>query len=272
MPIDLNIIETGIITAALAGARIIRNHLSSEKYSIEMKTSHSDLVTDVDFKVTTTVKHILSRFFPDIPVISEDTLPEEERGPGNKSGSEKIYVDPIDGTLNFVHGYGEFAISIGYWHDTYPVAGVVINPFRNDFFTGIKGQGAFWNDLPLKTSSISTLQEAMLATGWPFKKEDTQRAGKVIIELCSLCQEVRIIGSAALGICYVAAGLFDGYWEENLGPWDMAGAAAIASEAGARITDAAGGELVLSNGSITVSNGLIHDMIVETTRKLFFRQ
>ncbi len=252
MPSDLKKVKDVLLAAALEGGKILKEHFRSEKVEAKTKSSHADLVTDADFKTQEAVIQILSRGLPGVQIIGEEKENEEASG-------EVIYVDPLDGTLNFFHGQRQFAVSIGYWVDRMPAAGVVFNPVDDDLFTAALGQGAFRNGGPIRVSSYRRLSESVLATGWPYEKNDLPQVLKSLERLLPVSQEVRVWGTAALAMCYLAAGALEGYWEWGLYPWDIAAGVVIAREAGCRITSIDGGPFELDRGAILATNGHVHE-------------
>jgi myo-inositol-1(or 4)-monophosphatase len=246
-----------LVAAAREGERVVKAACGRVPGDVRTKSSGADLVTEVDVRVQDVVTEFLARRAPGACVVSE------EGAASHADGDERIYLDPIDGTLNFVHGLGEHALSIGYWRGGAPVAGVVLKLSTVDLFTAERGHGAFRNGGPIRVSSRTRVEDALVATGWPY---DKSRADVVLSQMRAViarCQEVRILGSAALAVCYVAAGVLDGYWETGLQSWDLAAGAAIALEAGAAITGSDGGPFVLERGAVLATNGGLHARMTE---------
>ncbi len=220
-----------------------------------------DLVTDYDVKVELYVKEKLSEAFP------EHTLVGEETSEGIIHPDKAIYIDPIDGTTNFVHGIPFCAISIGVWEGGEPVAGVVYNPVLDELFYAEKGKGAYCNDEVLHVSEERTLERSLMATGFPYTKieqgEDFRWAMKSIEAVLPYTRDIRRLGSAALDLCNVARGNFEGYFEINLKPWDVAAGILMVKEAGGRVSRRDGGAYTLDEHIIVATNGPIHDTIVE---------
>jgi myo-inositol-1(or 4)-monophosphatase len=253
---DLSLVKDVLLTAVLEGGKVLKEHFRSEKVEARTKTSHSDLVTNVDLKTQEAIIQILSRDLPGIQIIGEEKENEEASG-------EVIYLDPLDGTLNFFHGQRQFAVSIGYWENKEPAAGVVFNPIDDDLFSAVSGQGAFRNGKPIRVSPYRRLNQSVLATGWPYNKEELPRVLKSLERLLPISQEVRVWGSAALAMCYLAAGTLEGYWEWGLYPWDIAAGAVIAREAGCRITSIDGGPFELNSGAVLATNGHVHEEMLK---------
>ena len=253
---DLSLVKDVLLAAALEGGKALKEHFQTDKVEAKTKTSHADLVTNVDLKTQEAIIQILSRDLSGIQIIGEEKENEEASG-------EVIYVDPLDGTLNFFHGQRQFAVSIGYWIDRNPVAGVVFNPVDDDLFIAALGQGASRNGRPIRVSPYRHLSESVLATGWPYDKKELPRVLKSLERLLPVTQEVRVWGTAALAMCYLAAGALEGYWEWGLYPWDIAAGVVIAREAGCRISSIDGGPFELSSGAILATNGLVHEEILQ---------
>ena len=253
---DLSLVKDVLLAAALEGGKILKEYFRSEKMEAKIKSSHADLVTNADIRTQEAVIHILTRDLPGVQIIGEEKENEEASG-------EVIYVDPLDGTLNFFHGQRQFAVSLGYWVDRTPSAGVVFNPVDEDLFVAALGQGAFRNGQPIRVSPYRHLSESVLATGWPYEKKELPQVLKSLELLLPVTQEVRVWGTAALAMGYLAAGALEGYWEWGLYPWDIAAGVVIAREAGCRITSIDGGPFELSSGAILATNGLVHEEMLQ---------
>ncbi len=251
MTSDLKKVKDVLHAAALEGGKILKEHFQSEKVEAKTKSSDADLVTNADIKTQEAIIQTLSRDLPGVQIIGEEKENEE-------ASREVIYVDPLDGTLNFFHGQRQFAVSIGYWVDRMPAAGVVFNPIDDDLFSAISGQGAFRNGKPIRVSPHRRLGQSILATGWPYDKKELPRVLKSLERLLPVAQEVRVWGTAALAMCYLAAGTLEGYWEWGLFPWDIAAGVVIAREAGCSITSIDGGPFELNRGEILATNGHVH--------------
>jgi myo-inositol-1(or 4)-monophosphatase len=234
--------------AARAGGRILMSYFGGD---LEVrKKGRIDLVTAADTASEKVVLEELRRHFPGCAVLAEESAvvgPDGEwkieaasqsAPAGQTSGGGTLWVvDPLDGTTNFAHGYPVFCVSVGLLVAGEPVVGVVYDPAREELFEAARGSGAFLNGRPIRVSECPALGEALLVTGFPY---DFQNVRDDTVELFSRflhrAQAVRRDGSAALDLCYVAAGRFDGFWERRLKPWDTAAAAAILREAGGRVT------------------------------------
>lgn len=216
-----------------------------------------DLVTDADTASQDLIHGRLSRAFP-----GHDFLAEE--GLERLSGSAYRWIfDPLDGTTNFAHRLPVFCVSIALEHRGLLACGVVFNPMSGEMFWAERGGGAFLDGRPIRVSKISDLRKALVATGFPYDLRTT-RTNIVPHERFLLrSQAVRRCGSAAIDLCYVACGRFDGFWEFQLNPWDTAAGAVVASEAGGRVTDFRGRPVDVYHPEVLASNGLIHEAMLE---------
>ncbi len=196
-----------------------------------------DPVTEVDRQSEAFLLGEIQRRFP------EHTVVAEESGGVAGQASRRWYIDPLDGTVNFAHGLPIFSVSIAYAEDGQMRLGVVYDPMRDECFSAEAGQGAWLNGSPLQVSGTQTLDRSLLVTGFPYDIRTSPHTNLENFSRFSLAaQAVRRLGSAALDLCYVAAGRIDGYWEHGLAPWDIAAGSLIAREAGAMVSDIEGGQ------------------------------
>ena len=244
-----------MLRAAHRAGRIIRGHYLSKTLDVRKKTAQGDLVSAADLEAEKEILSILRVAFPDASMVAE------ESGGSHESGTA-FYVDPVDGTLNFVHGVPFFAVSIGCWVDGVPVAGVVLNPLSGDLYTAVRGGGARKNGKPIGVSAAPSLKESLVACGWPYERVNRARLFTEMDRLYMASQELRAFGCASLGFCFVAEGAFDGYWEWDLKPWDMAAGALIVMEAGGTVSSLSGAAFDLGEGRVAASNGRIHAELV----------
>ncbi len=184
----------------------------------------------------------------------------EERG--RVEGPDKTHtwiVDPLDGTTNFLHGLPHFAISVGLQREDELVAGIIYNPATGDIFTAERGKGAFFNDRRIRVSARRNLDECVIATGIPHRgRGDHASYLQQLASVMGVSAGVRRFGAASLDLAWVAAGRFDGFWEEGLGPWDMAAGIVILREAGGLVTDVAGGKAMIESGGLVGGNEFVH--------------
>jgi myo-inositol-1(or 4)-monophosphatase len=248
-----------MLSAARRAGVIVRRHYLSETLDVRKKSGQGALVSAADLEAEAEILSILRRAFPDASLVAE------ESGGSHESGAA-FYVDPVDGTLNFVHGVPFFAISIGCWIDGAGAAGVVLNPLSGDVYTAVRGAGAYKNGKPIRVSGAPFLKDALIATGWPYDRVNRARLFAEMDRLYVESQELRALGCASLGFCLVAEGACDGYWERELKPWDMAAGALIVVEAGGIVSSPAGGAFDLGSGGVAASNGRIHDELVAALR------
>jgi len=255
-----------MVDAARAAGGIVRGHYLSESLEVRKKTAQGDLVSSADLESEREILRILRRSFPGASMVAEES-PDAAFGVGSRESGAAFYVDPVDGTLNFVHGVPFFAVSIGCWVDGVPAAAVVLNPLSGDLYTAVRGEGAKKNGAPIAVSDASSLKDALIASGWPYDRTHRARLYEEMDRLYVECQELRALGCASMGFCLLAEGAFDGYWEWDLKPWDMAAGALIVMEAGGTVTSLSGGAFDLGSGKVAASNGRIHAELVATLRR-----
>jgi len=227
----------------------------------------ADLVTAADRASEALIRQRVAEQFP-----THDVLGEEQ---GLKdSGSEfRWYVDPLDGTTNFAHGFPVFAVSMAVERRTdreqIRTAGVVFDPTRNELFSAEKGKGALLNGKPIHVSKAAQLKECLLATGFPSHKRHKNPNIFFYHQITLRTHGVRRAGSAALDLCNVACGRFDGFWEFNLNPWDTAAGALLVEEAGGKVSRFDGSSFELDSRETLASNGLVHDALVNEFQEIF---
>lgn len=236
------------IFAARESAKILLSYIGKEK-NIDYK-GKINLVTDIDRKSEENIIQIIRERYPSHEIIAEESKPDSARA------EYTWYIDPLDGTTNYSHDYPIFSVSIALEIDHQLRVGVVLDPMRNELFHAVKGKGAFLNNKKISVSRTPLLKRSLLATGFPYTI--TERSIKLFNHFLSKAQAVRRAGSAALDLCYLAAGRVDGFWELDLKPWDMAAGKIILKEAGGNITNFKGGEHSLFDDNTLSSNRLIH--------------
>lgn len=218
-----------------------------------------DLVTEVDVAIEREFRARIAERFPDHAVLGE------EMGGSATPPSGPCWVfDPIDGTTNFAHGLPIFCSSLALEIDGVAQVAAVYDPTRRELFTAERGGGAFLNGRPMRVSSASTLIESVLATGFPYNVH--ARVADIVGlfgEFVGRARAVRRLGSAAIDLCYVAAGRLDGFWERDLNAWDIAGGALLVTEAGGTISGFAGQPFASRGGEVVATNGRIHDAMLE---------
>lgn len=229
---------------------------------IASKSRPIDLVTEVDRACEALIVGALRRERP-----GDDVLAEEGGAHADTGARWRWVVDPLDGTVNFAHGYPCFCVSIGVESCGERRVGVVYDPLRDELFEAVRGGGARRNGAPIRVSKAASVGRALLATGFAYDVHDStddnlDRVARAVKQAGG----VRRDGSAAIDLCYVACGRFDGYWEPKLHPWDVAAGILIVEEAGGRVSDFAGGPAPASGREILASNGLLHDGLLALLR------
>lgn len=249
--------EIQVARQAAREAAIVLKRLFGQVSQIEKK-GEIDLVTEADLQSEKIILDIITRHFP------RDSILAEEAGESNHLSDRLWIVDPLDGTTNFAHRFPIFAISIALEIENELILGLVSSPCTNEQFEAVKGKGAFLNKKPLRVSQTRTLNDSLLVTGFPYDvHENPHRVMEMFKRMIVRAQGVRRPGSAVIDLCYVAAGIFDGYWEERLKPWDTAAGAIIVSEAGGRVTTYKGDPFTPHLNSIVAANPHIHEAMLE---------
>ncbi|MFH1701167.1 MAG: inositol monophosphatase family protein [Candidatus Zixiibacteriota bacterium] len=237
-------------TAVAAGAILMKGLKSKRLVHYKGRV---DLVTQFDLKTEKYIVGKINRAFPRHAILAEE-------GGGKEYQSDyKWIIDPLDGTTNFAHGYPAFCVSIGLEVEDEMMLGAIYNPVLDELFYASKGNGAFLNRKRIHVSEERKLAHSLLATGFPYDIADTyidnlDNFGRMY----KASRGIRRAGSAALDLCYLACGRFDGFWELKLHPWDTAAGIVIVSEAGGRISDLNGGKYSIYDNSILATNGKIH--------------
>ena len=257
--IDPLLVATAAEAVLHAGA-IQRNHFGKD---VEVgKKGLIDLVTQVDLEVERWFRGMIRERFSSHAVLAEEL---DDQSGGTESAEYCWVFDPIDGTVNYAHGLPIFCASLALEIDGVPSVAAVYDPLREELFAAERGAGARLNGTPLQVSATPALVDAMLCTGFPYDVHET------VAEVIGLfgafvgeARAVRRLGSAALDLCYVAAGRFDGFWEQRLHPWDMAAGALLVAEAGGRVSTMAGTTFDSREGSIVATNGPLHVAMLAT--------
>ena len=253
---DMDNITQVAVRAAYSAGEVLRQHFGHLDQINKKGTI--DLVTAADVESEKTIVDEIRSIFPDHAILAEESGLLEGR-------SDNCWIiDPLDGTTNFAHNLPIFSISIAFSHHQDTQMGIVFNPISGELFTATKGQGAEMNHRPVHVSPVTTLEESLLVTGFPYNLHLTidELMQRFQDTLCA-CQGVRRLGSAALDLGYVACGRFDGFWEENLNPWDTAAGVLILQEAGGRVTDFAGTPFDIEGKQILATNGHIHETMID---------
>jgi myo-inositol-1(or 4)-monophosphatase len=245
------------VTAVKAAGEVLRNDFGQHqevKYKGEV-----DLVTRADKNAEQTIKEILQETFPNYGMLAE------EGGELKSEGNVRWIVDPLDGTTNYAHGLPLFCTSIALERGSEVVLGVVHDPMSNETYTAERGSGATLNGEPIGVSDTDEPIRALLATGFPYDRNEVPVALEIFGQFALRTQSMRRLGSAALDLCYVAVGRLDGYYERGVKAWDIAAGVLILREAGGKVTDYSGHELDLERGEVVASNGPLHPDLVSVT-------
>ena len=256
------IINVMVRAAEKAARGLKRDFGEVEQLQVSMK-GPADFVSAADIRAERILAEELRRARPAYGLTMEES--------GSVSGEDPHHrwiVDPLDGTTNFLHGLPHFAISVALERNGDIVAGVVFDPIKDELFWAERGVGAYLNDRRLRVSSRRQLNQALLATGFPFHAHGERRAFLAQLEaVMGATAGVRRFGSAALDLAYVAAGRYDGFWEASLSPWDMAAGILLVREAGGYVTEIGGGMNMMTSGSILAANDRLHRPIAQLLRE-----
>nr|WP_041657836.1 inositol monophosphatase family protein [Marinithermus hydrothermalis] len=249
-----------LLRDAIEAARLARGiHLYylEKGFSQSTKSGPTDLVTQADREAEAAIRRFLMERHPDHVVLGEE---EGQQG----EGAFRWIVDPLDGTVNFAHGFPFFAVSIALEIDGAIQLGVVLDSTRDELFTAIRGRGAYLNSRPLRVSQTGTLIGSLLATGFPYDVNKDPENLQYFERVLRKGLTVRRPGAAALDLAYVAAGRLEGFWEVKLNPWDVAAGWLLIEEAGGTVTGIHGEPYALGNRYLVASNGRIHQELLDT--------
>ena len=240
------------LAVARQAARRLREALGKSA-EVEFK-GQVDPVTEVDRRVETEIRQMLESQRP------ADAIVGEEEGGILSSQGRAWIIDPLDGTVNFIHGLAPVSVSVALWENRSPMVGVVIEAIHREEFTAARGQGAWRGGQPIAVSSNERLSQALVGTGFPYDRQERAFEYAALLgAVLAKCQGVRRRGSAALDLCYVADGRFDAFWEQGLAIWDVAAGILIVEEAGGKVTGLDGGQVPLDGSMVVATNGVIHD-------------
>jgi myo-inositol-1(or 4)-monophosphatase len=247
-------LDIAVEIASEAGALLAKLSKQPRKISYKRK---SDIVTDADRRSEAMIIERLRGHFPDHAIVAEE-------GGGKKTSSDYCwYVDPLDGTTNYAHGFPVYCVTLALAYRDEVIAGVVYDPNRDEMFAAERGAGATLNGERIHASQTADLAESLLGTGFPPFASNHDLNIQFFFKLTQLSHGIRRAGAAALDLCSVAVGRFEGFWELKLNPWDKAAGSLLVTEAGGRVTDLAGGAFSLHRDEIFASNGLIHETMLE---------
>jgi myo-inositol-1(or 4)-monophosphatase len=247
--------QVAILAAKKAGL-LLKRRLGQER-QVKYKGA-VNLVTEMDLLSEKVIVSEIRKRYPNHSLLAEEKTNLQENSP------YRWIIDPLDGTTNYAHGFPVFSISIALEEAGEVILGVVYDPTRDELFVGKKGKGTRLNGRKVHVSSTPNLSQSLLATGFPYDLRETPADNFDHFQNFALrVHAVRRAGSAALDLCYVAAGRFDGFWELRLGPWDMAAGSLIVREAGGKITDFLGNPISLDGKHVVASNGKIHRQMIQ---------
>jgi myo-inositol-1(or 4)-monophosphatase len=253
-------LETSIEIAREAGALLSK--FFERHVPFELKGEH-DLVTEADRASEQLVIERLRSHFPSHSIVAEE-------GGGHTGSAEYCwYVDPLDGTTNFAHGFPMYNVTLALERSGELIAGVIFDPERNEMFTSERGSGAYLNNRRIRVSKVSRLQDTLVATGFPSRKRHENVNVHFYYQLAMATHGVRRAGSAALDLAYVASGRLDCFWEFGLNPWDMAAGILLITEAGGKCSDMMGAAVSLRGPHLLTDNGLVHEEIVQLFGEIF---
>ncbi len=258
-------LNTAVNAALLAGKSIMRFYSRLDNLKITSK-GFNDYVSEADHESEKIITDVLIKAYPQYKITAE------ESGSNDINSEYEWFIDPLDGTTNFIHGIPQFAVSVGLCKNKIPIIGVVYDPFKNELFCAEKGKGALMNNKKIRVSKCNSIKSAIFGTGIPYRKQD--HSGVYIETLRTLmdakCGSIRRLGAAALDLAYVASGRLDGFWEFNLKPWDVAAGSIIVLEAGGYISDINGTEKYFENGNVLAANINLHKNIIENLKGKIF--
>ena len=264
-----NLIESGKSDSFLSAMSAIAREAGAllmqyfhQHVKIEYK-GDADLVTAADRAAEVLIRDRIRQHWPGHDVLGE------EQGLSDQGSEYRWYVDPLDGTTNFAHGYPVFCVSMGLEHRGARIAAVVHDPTRDELFSAEQGRGAQLNGEAIHVSKTAALKECLLATGFPSHKRHKNPNIYFYHQITLRTHGVRRAGSAALDLCNVAAGRFDGFWEFNLNPWDTAAGVLIVQEAGGKVTRFDGSPFEINSRETVASNGLIHNALLAEFKDIF---
>jgi myo-inositol-1(or 4)-monophosphatase len=238
--------------------------LLRDRFGTRLEVTHKgviDLVTDVDLASEQLIREAIATHYPRHQILAE------EGGLAESSSDYRWIVDPLDGTTNYAHGFPIFAVSIALEYCGEIILGVVYDPARDELFAAERGAGAALNNRPIRVSATTDLSKSLLSTGFPYDIRTSKLTNLDHWSNFALAaQALRRTGAAAIDLCYVACGRFDGFWELTLSAWDMAAGSLIVTEAGGRLTDMTGSPFSVYKPDVIASNGHIHDQMLEVTK------
>ncbi|HSH42463.1 MAG TPA: inositol monophosphatase family protein [Arenicellales bacterium] len=253
-------LNTAVKAARRAGRIIIRSFDRGDTLSIDRK-GFNDFVSEVDRAAEEEIIEVLQHAYPGHAILAEESG-------GQGGGDYQWVIDPLDGTTNFLHGFPQFAVSIGLLHKGRLDQAVVFDPLRDELFTASAGAGAHLNNRRIRVSRTRKLDQSLIGTGFPFRSmEHLDKSLNTMKELLPRTSGIRRPGAAALDLAYVACGRFDGFWETGLKPWDMAAGCLLIREAGGLVSEPDNGGRYLESGNVVAGNPHIQPLLLAVVRK-----
>lgn len=254
-------IEDVVLSAREAG-EIVKDGFRSH-FEIEFKTNEKNLVTEIDKKSEKAIINFIKKKYPSHGILAE------ESGEMKNSSEYTWVIDPLDGTTNFAHGLPIFSVSIGVIKDGKAICGAVYDVMRDAMYSVELGSGAFCNGHKLKVTNNDNLGHSLLVTGFPYDlRQNPDKIIERFIIFLKTARAVRRLGSAAIDLCYVAEGVFDGFWEANLQPWDVCAGKLLVEEAGGLVTDFSGNKIDAFSKQILATNGKVHQKMIDVMKKI----
>jgi len=252
----MNNFKSVLLKALRKSGHLIKKSISGAK-TVDFK-NEINLVTQIDKKSESLIVSMIKKAFPDHSILAEESSPEGE-------SPLKWIIDPLDGTTNFVHSFPVCVPSIALEKNGEVVLGGVYDPFRDELFFAEKGKGAYLNKKPISVSTVSSLKDSMLGTGFPYdRRKNADYYLEIYKRFMIKAHGIRRVGAAALDLCYLACGRYDGFWELKLSPWDVAAGSLIIEEAGGKITDFSGNPYDIYGIETAASNSSLHSEILDT--------
>ncbi|MDA3808207.1 MAG: inositol monophosphatase family protein [Thiomicrorhabdus sp.] len=261
------LLNIATLAARAAGGNIMHHYSRIDQLNVEQK-GKNDYVSEVDREAENTIIQTIKKYYPEHHIMAEESGTKKgKKGIRGVSDVEWI-IDPLDGTTNFLHQFPQFCVSIAIREKGKIMHAVIFDPVRDEMFTATRGRGAFLNNHRIRVSQQLTLENSLLATGFPYKDFSYMDSYmKSLTAFMTSTSGIRRAGSAALDLAYVACGRVDGYWEFNLKPWDIAAGSLLVLESGGLATDFTGGENFLESGNIMAANPKLFKEMAQTIAK-----
>ncbi len=261
---DPRAMEQAAVEGARLAGKVLQDHFRSRRQlDIRAKGFH-DFVTEVDRESEAILTRYIAEQFPDHAIMAEEGSPQEERR------EYRWIIDPLDGTTNFIHGIPMFGVAVALEDGNGLLAGAIYDPVHDEMFHASRSTGARLNGEPIRCSAPARFDDALLATGFPFRKfHKVDGYLKVLRSFMEGTSGIRRAGSAAMDLAYTACGRYDGFWETGLAPWDMAAGALLILEAGGAVTDFSGGDRYLWDGDIVAGGPVVHAQMLGEVKKQF---